>query len=50
MTQHIAIPAKGVYFLRLGVGDAADDLVGAMEIPVDRIKLGISGAGQAITP
>jgi VWFA-related protein len=43
----IAIPVKGNYFLRIGVRDTVGDRVGAMEIPVDEIKLGISGAGQA---
>jgi hypothetical protein len=31
------VPAKGSYFLRLGVYDTASDRVGALEIPVDRI-------------
>jgi vancomycin resistance protein YoaR len=38
MVQHIAIPVKGNYFLRLGIRDAADGYVGAMEIPVDQVK------------
>jgi VWFA-related protein len=33
------IPAKGPYFLRLGVRDIATDKVGALEIPVDRITV-----------
>jgi VWFA-related protein len=33
----IQVPAKGSYFLRLGVYDTASDRVGALEIPVDRI-------------
>jgi VWFA-related protein len=33
------IPAKGSYFLRLGVRDIATDKVGALEIPVDRIAI-----------
>ncbi|MEO6910417.1 MAG: VWA domain-containing protein [Edaphobacter sp.] len=35
----IAIPAKGNYFLRLGVRDVETDRVGALEVPVDRIKV-----------
>ena len=31
------IPAKGNYFLRLGVRDIATDKVGAIEIPIERI-------------
>lgn len=41
----IAIPAKGNYFLRLGVHDLASDRAGALEIPVDQIKLGVAGQG-----
>ena len=33
----IQVPAKGSYFLRLGVRDTATDRVGALEIPVARI-------------
>ena len=33
------VPAKGDYFLRIGVHDLATDKVGALEIPVDRIAL-----------
>jgi hypothetical protein len=35
----IQVPAKGSYFLRLGVRDTATDRVGALEIPIDRISL-----------
>jgi VWFA-related protein len=35
----IQVPAKGSYFLRLGVHDLATDRVGALEIPVDRIPM-----------
>ena len=35
----IQVPAKGSYFLRLGVRDTATDRVGALEIPIDRIPL-----------
>ncbi|MEO8737532.1 MAG: VWA domain-containing protein, partial [Edaphobacter sp.] len=34
----IAVPAKGIYFLRLGVRDMDTDRVGALEVPIDRIK------------
>lgn len=43
--QQIAIPVKGNYFLRLGVHDQASDHIGALEIPVDQIKLGVAGKG-----
>jgi VWFA-related protein len=46
----IAVPVKGNYFLRLGVLDADGNRVGAMEIPVEEIKLGVAGLGQTITP
>lgn len=39
----IAIPVKGNYFLRLGVHDLTGDRIGAFEIPVDQIKLGVAG-------
>jgi hypothetical protein len=35
----IQVPAKGSYFLRLGVHDTATDRVGALEIPVAHIPL-----------
>jgi VWFA-related protein len=50
MTQRIAIPLKGTYFLRLGIRDAAADRVGALEIPLDQVKLGVAGAGQSLAP
>jgi hypothetical protein len=34
----LAVPAKGNYFLRLGVRDVETDRVGALEVPVDSIK------------
>ena len=43
--QQIAVPVKGNYFLRLGVHDEASDHIGALEIPVDQIRLGIAGKG-----
>lgn len=43
--QQLAIPVKGNYFLRLGVHDEASDHIGALEIPVDQIKLGVAGKG-----
>ena len=35
----IAIPAKGDFYLRLGVHDLTSDRIGALEIPVEAIKL-----------
>jgi VWFA-related protein len=42
--KQIAIPAKGNFFLRLGVHDKESDQVGALEIPVDRINLNLASA------
>jgi hypothetical protein len=39
---------KGDYFLRLGLHDATGDQSGALEIPVDEVKLGVAGAGQTL--
>jgi VWFA-related protein len=50
ISQPIAIPVKGNYFLRLGIRDAVGERVGAMQIPVDEIKLGVAGAGQTLAP
>jgi VWFA-related protein len=36
MTQ---VPAKGDYFLRIGVRDATNDKVGALEIPIAQVQL-----------
>jgi VWFA-related protein len=41
--ETIAVPTKGNFFLRLGVHDMVGDRIGAMEIPVDQIKLGKTG-------
>lgn len=35
--QQIAVPAKGNFFLRVGVHDLNSDRVGAVEIPVDQV-------------
>jgi VWFA-related protein len=40
----IAIPVKGNFFLRLGVHDKVGDQVGALEIPVDQIRLDVPAA------
>jgi hypothetical protein len=48
--QEIAVPVKGNYFLRVGVHDVAGNKVGATEIPVDEIKLGVAGPGQTLQP
>jgi VWFA-related protein len=45
VVQQIAVPVKGNYFLRLGVHDQGYDRIGALEIPVDQIKIGIRGQG-----
>ena len=43
--EEIAIPVKGNFFFRLGVHDKVGDQVGALEIPVDQIRLGVPAAG-----
>ncbi len=43
--QQIAVPVKGNYFLRVGVHDVASDHIGAVEIPVDQVRPGVSGQG-----
>jgi len=40
--QQIAVPAKGSYFLRVGVHDVASDHIGAVEIPVDQVRPGVA--------
>ncbi len=40
----IAVPAKGNFFLRLGVHDKEGDQVGALEIPVDQINMNLAAA------
>jgi VWFA-related protein len=47
MKEEIAIPAKGNFFLRLGVHDKVGDQVGALEIPVDQIRLDVAAASGA---
>ena len=44
--QEIAVPVKGNYFLRVGVHDVASDHIGALEIAVDQVHLGVSGQGM----
>lgn len=39
----IAVPAKGSYFLRLGVHDVVNDRIGSLEVAVDRIRLEAAG-------
>lgn len=41
VTQQLAVPVKGNYFLRIGVHDLGNDRVGAVEIPVDQIRAGV---------
>jgi VWFA-related protein len=50
ISQRIAVPVKGTYFLRLGIRDAAGDRVGAMELPLGDVKAGGAGAGQTVAP
>ena len=40
LTEHheIAVPAKGSYFLRLGLHDTANDRIGSLEVAVDQVK------------
>jgi VWFA-related protein len=40
LTEHheIAVPAKGSYFLRLGLHDTANDHIGSFELAVDQVK------------
>ena len=47
VTEKIAVPVKGNYFLRLGVHDVGGDQVGALEIPVDQVQMGVAGPGSA---
>ncbi len=45
LTQTVAVPAKGNFFLRLGVHDVTSDKAGTIEIPVDDVKLGLAVPG-----
>ena len=47
VAQNVAVPAKGNYFLRIGVHDLGDDRMGALELAVDEVKPG--NAGQVAT-
>jgi VWFA-related protein len=40
LTEHheIAVPAKGNFFLRLGLHDTVNDRIGSLEVAVDRVK------------
>jgi VWFA-related protein len=44
MKDEIAIPVKGNFFLRLGVHDKEGGQVGALEIPVDQIRLDVTAS------
>jgi VWFA-related protein len=46
LTEHheIAVPAKGNYFLRLGLHDTVSDRIGSLEVAVDRVKPEAGGA------
>ena len=45
LREVVAVPVKGNYFLRLGVDDVDGDRIGALEIAVDEVKLGVGGQG-----
>jgi VWFA-related protein len=47
ITQEVAVPAKGNYFLRIGVHDLGDDHVGALEIAVDEVHPEVASQGSA---
>jgi hypothetical protein len=36
-SQQVSVPAKGQYFLRIGIEDGASNRVGALEVPVSRV-------------
>jgi hypothetical protein len=36
--QEIAVPAKGSFFLRLGLHDTVNDRIGALEFAVDQVR------------
>jgi len=48
--QIIAVPEKGNYFLRLGVHDQDGNKIGATEVPIGEIQMGVAGAGQTLQP
>ena len=45
LTEHheIAVPAKGSYFLRLGVHDTINDRMGSLEVAADQLKPAAAG-------
>jgi VWFA-related protein len=48
--QTIAVPAKGNFFLRLGVHDVMADKAGALEVSVGEIKLGLPASVALAKP
>jgi VWFA-related protein len=46
LTEHheIAVPAKGSYFLRLGLHDTVNDRIGSFEVALDQVKPEVVGA------
>jgi hypothetical protein len=46
--QLVAVPEKGNFFLRMGVRDGSDNVIGTMEIPVDNIQRGVPGPAPAL--
>ena len=48
--QTIAVPTKGNFFFRFGVHDILADHVGARELPVDNVQMGVVGPMQQAIP
>jgi VWFA-related protein len=48
--QTISIPVKGNYFLRMGVHDIPGNKVGALEVSVDQIQLGLPQTAASTKP
>ena len=48
--QEISVPAKGEYFLRIGVRDASTDNVGAVEVPIQEVAKLTPLSAQSIAP
>ncbi len=45
--QQIAVPAKGEFYLRVGVHDLIGDKIGAIEVPAAGVGSVVAGAGSA---
>jgi hypothetical protein len=48
--QQISVPAKGEYYLRIGMHDVGDDRVGALEVPLAAVAKLPPVAGQSPAP